>query len=144
MVEIGLIHSFYGQLLKKGFPLKIGLLPGAGLVMFFVTSAEMRWIEGIISFSSPFLVFSYRIWSQVLGVCMQYPQTYIWDKIIMGVEGLKSSCLRSIVGKVVLVTTVYHIWIQKNTRIHIGRNFFFLIGNNNFINRKSLNTQEIY
>ena len=75
---------------------------------------------------------------------MQYPQTYIWDKIIMGVEGLKSSCLRSIVGKVVLATTVYHIWIQKNTRIHIGRNSFFLIGNNNFINRKSLNTQEIY
>ena len=62
----------------------------------------------------------------------------------MGVEGLKSSCLRSTVGKVVLATTVYHIWIQKNTRIHIGRNFFFLIGNNNFINRKSLNTQEIY
>ena len=77
---------------------------------------------------------------------MQYPQTYIWDKIIMGVEGLKSSCLRSIVGKVVLATTVYHIWIQKNTRIHIGRIFFFffLMGNNNFINRKSLNTQEIY
>ena len=63
----------------------------------------------------------------------------------MGVKGLKSSCLRSIVGKVVLATTIYHIWIQKNTRIHIGRIFFFfLIGNNNFINRKSLNTQEIY
>ena len=77
---------------------------------------------------------------------MQYPQTYIWDKIIMGVEGLKSSCLRSIVGKVVLATIVYHIWIQKNTRIHIVRIFFFFfwIGNNNFINRKSLNTQEIY
>ena len=55
---------------------------------------------------------------------MQYPQTYIWDKIIMGVEGLKSSCLRSIVGKVVLATIVYHIWIQKNTRIHIVRIFF--------------------
>lgn len=65
--------------------------------------------------------FTKKIWRQIIGLCLVSDIPISWDELLcQGIRNLKGQSFRVSLCKVARWPVVYHIWIQRNSRIHVG------------------------
>ena len=58
------------------------------------------------------------IWMRVLRLCGQYRILRRWDNEFLWVIGCKGKSLCSITKRIVWGASIYHVWRQRNARVH--------------------------
>lgn len=68
--------------------------------------------------------FSSQIWKRFASD-LQLPLTYSWDMLIQWGSLLKRKSLRNLISKLTWQACIYHIWLERNARIHVNNSSSF-------------------
>ena len=65
--------------------------------------------------------FSSRIWKYIMGLCLASSVPDNWDLLLKwDIKNLKGRSFRATLCKIAWWATVYHLWQQRNARLHAG------------------------
>jgi hypothetical protein len=65
--------------------------------------------------------FSSRIWKYIMGLCLASSAPDNWDLLLeCGIKNLKGRSFRVTLCKIAWWATLYHLWQQRNARLHAG------------------------